>query len=262
MTLKPEWMGLALLAVSWTTALMVALDALIDVRRIRALMASWRSSLVSGVVTSAELGALAIEQRVKHLDDGGLGFFERGHVSAVAGTAQVGGEVLEVAGAPDVEVWPTPVALAEAARCASPAAFDALAAQVKGRGALRTVRVALEAGQPVWLAGARDGGRFVATLAAGFDPRDWARSRLALNFGLIALDLLWVALGTALALTAPVFGPWSIAGAVVLVGHFLGVTPLAVQVREKSKTPAKAALLGEWKRPSDGDVGAPAPVAR
>lgn len=257
MTLKPEWMGLALLAVSWATALMVALDALIDVRRLRALLASWGTSLVSGKVASPELGALAIEQRVKHLDDGGLGFFEKAHVSTVVGAAEVGGEALEVSGGADVEVWPTPEALAEAARCPSPAAFDALAAQVKGKGALRTVRVALKAGQPVWLAGARDGGRFVATLAAGFDPRAWVRSRLALNFGFIALELSWAALGTALALTAPVFGPWSIAGALVLVGHFLGATPLAIIVREQSKTPAKAPLLGEWKRPAAGGVGTP-----
>lgn len=250
--LRPEWMGLALLGISWVTALMVALDAFIDVRALRRLLAGWKTTLLEGTVASPELGSLAIEQRVKHLDGAtpALGFFERGHVSAIAGAVQLGGETVAVTAAPDAEVWPASDALAAAARCESAAAFDALAAQVKGQGALRTVRVALRQGQPVWLAGTRDGSTFVATLAAGFDPRAWVRARVALNFGLVALDLAWCALGTALALWPPVFGTVSMVGAAVLIGHFLGITPLAVLVREKSKTPAKAALLGEWTRPS------------
>ncbi len=259
--LQPQWIGLALLALSWVTAAMVALDALIDVRALRRLLAGWKTSLVEGTVASPELGALAIEQRVKHLDGApaALGFFERGHVSAIEGQAQLGDETLPVTAAPGAEVWPAPDALAAAARCASPEAFDALAAQVKGKGALRTVRVALRQGQPVWLAGRREGGAFVAELAAGVDPRAWVRGRLTLNAGLIALDLAWCALGSTLALWPPAFGTISIVGALVLVGHFLGVTPLAVLVRERSKTPAKAALLGEWVRPASGaPAGVPA----
>ena len=249
--LQPEWMGLALLGISWVTALMVALDALIDVRALRRLLAGWKTTLVSGTVSSPELGHLAIEQRVKHLDGAApaLGFFERAHASVLGGAVQLGGETLEVKAAAAVEVWPPAAALAEAARCESAAAFDALAAQVKGKGALRTVRVALRQGQPVWLAGAREGTTFVAELADGFDPRTWVRSRLALNAALVALDLAWCAAGTVLARWPPVFGTVSVLGALVLVGHFLGITPLAVLVREKSKTPAKAALLGEWARP-------------
>lgn len=252
--LRPEWMGLALLCLSWVTALLVALDALVDVRALRRLLAGWKTTLLEGTVASPELGALAIEQRVKHLDGATprLGFFERGHGSALGGAVQLGGEPVTVTAAPDAEVWPAPGALEAAARCESPAAFDALAAQVKGQGALRTVRVALRQGQPVWLAGTRDGSAFVASLAAGFDPRAWVRSRLALNLGLVALDLAWCALGTGLALWPPVFGTVSVLGAMLLVGHFLGITPLAVAVREQSKTPAKAALLGEWVRPTPG----------
>lgn len=260
--LQPEWMGLALLAISWVTALLVALDAFIDVRALRRLLAGWKTSLVEGTVASPELGALAIEQRVKPLDGAtpALGFFERAHLSSVGGQAQLGGELVTVTAAPDVEVWPAPEALAAAARCDSPATFDALAAQVKGKGALRTVRAALRQGQPVWLAGRREGATFVAELASGFDPRTWVRARLALNFGLVAFDLAWCALGTALALWPPVFGSVSVLGAAVLLGHFLGITPLAVLVREKSKTPAKAALLGEWGRPSSDAPAAVAPT--
>ena len=58
-----------------------------------------------------------------------------------------------------------------------------------------------------------------------------------------------------LALWPPVFGQVSTRGALVLLGHFLGMTPVAMAAREKSRTPAFAFIRGSWRRPS-GDAPA------
>ena len=44
------------------------------------------------------------------------------------------------------------------------------------------------------------------------------------------------------------FGLVSIGGAVVLIAHFLGMTPLAMAAREKSRLPSVAYVRGVWKR--------------
>ena len=99
-----------------------------------------------------------------------------------------------------------------------------------------------------------------AHLVSGFDPRTWAKGRLLAITGLIALDLSWVIVGTVIALWPPVFGVISIAGALVLLGHFLGMTALAMAAREKSRTPAFAFVRGTWRR-STSESTALAPVA-
>jgi hypothetical protein len=250
--LTPELMGSALLSLSWLTALLIALDALIDARALLARLRAWRTTLVAGTVEADELAVHEVEQRVR-LFDGRvptLGFFDRAHVSRLRGGAvRVGDEVLEVTAGPDAEVWTQEAARHAAAGCPDAAAFDALAAQAKGAaGALRTVHTRITRGATVWLAGTRDGQAFRATLASDVDPRRWARAKLWLLLGLVVLDVAWVALGTALALWPPVFGLVSKAGAVVLVGHFLGLTPIAMALREKVRPPATAFLRGEWQR--------------
>jgi hypothetical protein len=65
------------------------------------------------------------------------------------------------------------------------------------------------------------------------------------------LNAVWVAAGTVLALWPPVFGMISIGGAIVLIGHFLGMTALAMAIREKSRSPAIAFLRGSCKRPAE-----------
>lgn len=248
-----EVMGAALLGLSWLTAVLIALDALIDARAVRARLAAWKGALVTGTVACDELAAHEVEQRVRVFDGPvpTLGFFDRAHASRVTGGAvQVGGQVLEVTAAPGAEVWTHEASRAAAAACPGPDAFDALAAQARGAtGALRVVRTALVRGQPVWLAGQHDGRTLRASLAADFDPRVWARARLAMLAGLIALDAAWVTAGTVLALWPPVFGWVSQAGAALLVGHFLGLTPVAIALREKARPPAVAFLRGEWRRP-------------
>ena len=262
--LSRELMGLALLGLSWVTAAMVALDALIDARAMVRRLGEWKATLLSGTVEVPELAAHEVEQRVKQLDgdEPALVFFDRKHVSTVTGgVVRVGSERLDVTGAHDAEVWIDAKTRAAAAACSAPAAFDGLStsAQAPG-GALRTVRTSLRAGATVWLAGNKEGTTFEAHLVSGFDPRMWAKGRLLAIIGLIALDLSWVAGGTVIALWPPVFGVISIAGALVLLGHFLGMTALAMGVREKSRTPAFAFVRGTWRR-STSESTAMAPVA-
>jgi hypothetical protein len=250
--LSRELMGSALLALSWLTAVLVALDALIDVRAVRARLAEWKRSLVEATVETDALGVHEVEQRVKVFDAPvpTLGFFDRAHTSRLqGGTVRLGDELVEVVAAPHAEVWTSDEARAAAAACSSPAQFDELAARAKATtGALRTVRTPLGRGAKVWLVGVREGASFKASLAADFDPRTWARTRLVRLFGVMALDVAWVSVGTALALWPPVFGLVSVAGAVVLIGHFLGLTPIAMAVREWVRPPATAFLRGEWRR--------------
>ncbi|MFZ5444501.1 MAG: hypothetical protein ACOZQL_31200 [Myxococcota bacterium] len=246
--LSSEIMGSWLLGLSWLTAVMIALDAWIDARRLRGALARWKQELVEGQVQAAELATHEVEQRIKELDGDvpALTFFDRRHTSAVkGGTVTVAGETLEVVGAPDAEVWIDEATRQAAAACASPADFDAMKAKANG---LRTVRTGLRAGQPVWLAGTKDGARFTATLVSNFDPRSFVRARLGRIAGLILANFAWVAAGTVLALWPPVFGLVSKLGAAVLLGHFLGMTPIAMAARERSRSPAIAFLRGTWKR--------------
>lgn len=250
--LTNELMGSALLMIAWVTALMVMLDAFIDVRAMNKRLSAWKSSLIQGVVKAPELATHEVEQRIKQLDSEtpGLLFFDRKHVSHVTGgSVEVGSETLEIVAANGAEFWPAHDAQLAAAACDSTATFDALQKAAQGPGGgLRTVRTVLRSGQAVWLEGTKNGASFEASLVSGADPRVWARSRLSMSLGVMVLSMVWVAVGTALALWAPVFGLISIIGAVVLLAHFLLMTPLAMSVREKVRSPGIAYVRGSWKR--------------
>jgi hypothetical protein len=201
---------------------------------------------------------------VKQLDsdEPGLVFFDRKHVSHVAGGAvTVGGEQLEVVGAPGAEVWIDAATKDAAAACSSPTEFDSLTKSAQGAGGgLRTVRTSLRAGQAVWLVGEKKGGKLEVSVVSSFDPRGWAKGRLVGITGLQLLNATWVAAGTVLALWPPAFGLVSIVGAIVLIGHFLGMTALAMTIREKSRSPAIAFLRGSWRR-SEAPAATLAPLA-
>ena len=251
--LTNEMMGLAALAVSWMTGLMIALDALIDVRTMRGLLAGWKTSLRQATAKSDELAVHEIEQRVKELDSDapGLVFFDRKHTSTVkGGVVTLDGAEVKVTGAPDAQVWFDDETRAASAACTTTAQFDVMQrfAQQGAGGGLRTVKTAVKAGQTVWLAGERHGDGFVASLVSNFDPRTFARARIGASLFVIVLSTAWVALGTALALWQPAFGLVSIGGAVVLLGHFIGMTPVAMAVREKSRLPSVAYVRGTWRR--------------
>ena len=250
--LTPDVMGLLLLGLAWVTALMVALDAFIDARAMFERLSNWNSSLLQGQVVAPELAVHEVEQRVKPLDgdEPALVFFDRKHVSTVLGGAvKFADATLEVSGAPGAEVWIDEDTRQTAAACASTSAFESLATAAQGAGgAVRTVRSSVRAGAKVWLSGKKQGSNLIIDLVATFDPRAWAKGRLFAIVGVILLDLAWVCLGTVVALWPPVFGVVSIAGALILLGHFLGMTALAMAAREKSRTPGVAFLRGAWRR--------------
>jgi hypothetical protein len=256
--LSRELMASALLGLSWLTALMIALDALIDVRTWRSRLAKWQG-LVRGEVKTDELASHEVEQRIKQLDGDapGLVFFDRQHVSLLKGGAvQLESGLVEVVGAPGAEVWTDEASRRQSAACHSTTQFDAMLTAAQGAGGgLRAVRTFLRVGQPVWLEGTRDGERFTSTMVSNFDPRPFARARITATFGLIAVNFAWVAAGTVLALWPPAFGLVSIGGAAVLIGHFLGMTPLAIVTREKSRSPAVAFIRGTWRRDAVKDAG-------
>lgn len=264
--LSREVMGLALLGLAWITAFMIALDALIDARAMWRRLSQWKTSLLEATVVAPELATHEVEQRVKQLDgeEPGLVFFDRKHVSTVLGGAvTVGGAQLEVLGTPGAEVWLDAETRAASASCSSPGAFDALITAAQGPGGgLRTVKSSIRAGTRVWLVGTKNGSRLETSVVANFDPRTWAKSRLLGISGLQALNLSWVAAGTVVALWPPVFGVISIGGALLLLGHFLGMTALAMTIREKSRTPAVAFLRGTWRRSADESAGVFAPPQR
>lgn len=253
--LSRELMATALLALAWITAFMIALDALIDARAMLRRLSEWKTKLINGTVVANELATHEVEQRVKQLDSDqpGLVFFDRKHLSQVTGGAVVvGHEQLEVSGAPGAEVWIDAATKDAAAACTSPQQFDSLTTSAQGAGGgLRTVRTSIRAGAQVWMVGEKKGSKLEVSMVSNFDPRSWARGRLVGIAGLQVLNAVWVAAGTVLALWPPAFGMISIGGAIVLIGHFLGMTALAMSIREKSRAPAIAFLRGSWQRPAE-----------
>lgn len=250
--LTSEIMGAALLGLSWLTALMIALDALIDARAINRRLLAWKTHLIQGTVVAPELAVHEVEQRVKQLDvsSPALVFFDRRHVSTLkGGDVTVNGQLVNVVGEGEPEVWIDEGTRLAAAQCPSPSAFDAMDMAAQGAGGgLRTVRTSIRSGDAVWLEGKRQGQQYVTRLVSNFDPRIWARLRLTSISGLIALNFGWVFLGTVMALWPPLYGYTSVAGALVLLGHFLGMTPVAMAAREKSRFPAWAFIRGTWHR--------------
>lgn len=250
--LTQEMMGLALLGISWMTGLMVVLDALIDARRFSAMLSTWKGSLTQATARTEELATHEVEQRVKQLDGDapGLVFFDRKYTSLVkGGEVELDGQRLQLTGAPNAEVWFDEATRLAAASCTSTAQFDVMQRFAQNTGGhTRVVKSAVRAGETVWLSGRREGTQFVAELVSNVDPRPFARSRIAASWGVCLASTLWVAAGTVLAFWPPVFGLVSIGGAVVLLAHFLGMTPLAMAAREKSRVPAIGCVRGVWKR--------------
>ncbi|MFT3711889.1 MAG: hypothetical protein QM817_29975 [Archangium sp.] len=250
--LTREMMGIALLGISWMTAFMVALDALIDFRAMRALLKSWKTTLRTATVKTEELASHEVEQRVKELDSEspGLVFFDRKHTSLIkGGVVSLDGKDVTVSSASSAEVWVDADTKAKNATCNTTAQFDALMQRAKGAGGgTRVVKSTVHAGQTVWLAGEQQGETFVASLISTFDPREFARARAWASLGVVFASTAWVIAGSVLAFWPPVFGMISIGGAVVLIAHFLGMTPLAMAAREKSRLPSVAFLRGSWRR--------------
>jgi len=247
--LTHELMGLWALSLSWLTALLVAWDLAIEFKRLGVLGREFRGA-VEGRVLSAELARHQIEQRVRRLDGENptLGFWDRSHESHIlGGNVEIDGETLEVVASSAGEVW-TSIEEKRNRSQLNQAAFDALLEQAKGKGTLRTVVTSIGRGDRVWLIGARIGRRFEAKVVAIFDPLTWVRSMRYKIVMVWIFDWVWVSTGTILALWKPHFGTVSTLGAVALIAHFLGITPVAVAVRERCRSPALAFLRGSARR--------------
>jgi len=249
--LTHETMGLWALGISWLTALLVALDLGIDFRRLGQLQGKFRRSLLEAEVLTENFARHVLEQRVRRLlaKTPTLGFWDRSHTSHITGgTVRVGTGTLAVSGTAGCEVWTSSDQKQAAARMGT-TEFDALFEQAK-RKAVRTIETRVVQGDRVWLAGERKGERFDADIVSAFDPRPSLRKLRGRILALWLLDLAWVAMGTGLALSTPHFGTLSTVGAVVLLAHFLGITPIAVALRERCRSPALAFVRGRLSRES------------
>src|SRR5258708_4286461 len=82
------------------------------------------------------------------------------------------------------------------------------------------------------LAGERRGQTIVAAVLATSDPRAWCARRIGLLAGFIVAILVAASACTALALATPRFGLVSTIGAGLGLAYFLGVQPIATQVRD------------------------------
>ena len=239
--LSRELMGALCLGVLWVTALLVAAAAWQDFRDLRAIVKRARK-MIEGVVQSSSRGDLAewsVEQTGRATDDDAIAFHDRSFRSEVLG-GKVGDT--EIAASTTAEVWIDEKAREEAAGCGDVTTYDAAHAIArKAKGFARTVRVRIRAGQRVWVVGS---GEIVAT----FDPRAWASRKSLLVLAFIPAELALCAAATRLALSLPRFGTMSIIGAVACIAFFLGVTPVAVTLRESVRRPHEAFLRTVWSR--------------
>ncbi len=256
--LSREVMGLLALAILWVSALLVAGAAWQDLRDVFGLWRRARRAL-RGTVESAEgdvLASWSVAQRGRALDarHDAIAFHDRAFRSTVgAGSVRIGARAYSVAG--PGEVWPSSTARASAA-AADPARFDAAHAQATRAGGFeREVTVALRAGDEVFVMGEVSGERLVAPatgqlILSSFDPSGRLARHAWTIVGFIVGELGACALVSRVALASPHFGPSSIFGAVLCLGFYLGVTPLAVALRERVRRPSEAYLRGTWVRGS------------
>ena len=250
--LSREIMGALCLGVLWVTAILVAAAAWQDFRDLRAIVKRARK-MIEGVVKDGDLAEWSVEQTGRATDDDAIAFHDRTFHSEVFG-GKVGDE--EIAPNPNGEVWIDEHAREEAASCGDVTTYDAAHALArKAKGFARTVRVRIRAGQRVWVIG---DGEIVAT----FDPGAWAARKSMLILAFIPIELALCAAATRLALTLPRFGTMSIIGAVACIAFFLGVTPVAVALRESVRSPREAFLRTVWSRKALATSGVAAAVSR
>ncbi len=250
--LSRELMGALCLGVLWVTALLVAAAAWQDFRDLRAIVKRARK-MIDGVVAGGDFAEWSVEQTGRATDDDAIAFHDREFHSEVFG-GKVGDH--EIAADATAEVWIDEGAREEAASCGDVTTYDAAHALArKAKGFARTVRVRIRAGQRVWAIG---DGEIVST----FDPRAWASRKSLVILAFIPIELALCAAATRLALTVPHFGTVSIIGAVTCIAFFLGVTPVAVTLRESVRRPHEAFLRNVWSRKALVTARVPATASR
>jgi hypothetical protein len=265
-------MGLLGLGILWVNTLLVALASVGTLRSLgRRLGHMRRDGVIEGEAVGDEpLAVHEIEQIGRRASDDGarqaILFHDRGFRSRVlGGVVRVEGDELSVAAEVDrAEVWIERDAQRKIAACPSSSQFDeAYRMARKVRGFERTVRSEIAAGQRVWIHARRREDTLVAPedaplLVAAIDPRRWCRHRVLLLAGFVVVALAIAAAITLLALTPPLFGTLSTAGAAIGLAYFLLVQPAGVAMRDAARVPSLAFLRGSWVKTGSEGRGGPA----
>jgi hypothetical protein len=248
--LTRELMGVLCLGVVWVTALLVAAAALQDLRDLRRMA---KRRVIVGVA-EGDLAEWTVQQTARALDADGdevIAFHDRGWKSEIFGgvVRDTEGHAHEVEATDLGQVWVSEEARVEATGCADVAAFDEVYAQArKAKGHARDVKVRISKGDRVFLVSQVKDAPSGPVIVSTVDPRVFC-SRKALPLILfIPLELGVCGLATWLALRLPHFGHASIAGALCCFAFFLGVTPVAVGLREGIRRPHEAFLRRQWSR--------------
>lgn len=272
--LTREIMGALALAILWVNTLLIAAVALKQAREKLQLHGALRPlapgaegrGLVVGRVAEGmgEGGALAsteVEQIARAGAQEGdrrtIHFGDRAFRCAVAGGAVIAGDERVRVAAGEGDVWPARADVLAAAASPSPALFDAVFQEAKkARGHVRTVRVELLAGSPVWIGGDLHRGddglelraaEGIGRLVSAIDPRAWLRRAAALAIVFAIAEIVAAAGVTALVLVPPIFDGWpSKIGGVLGLGFFLAVQPLGTAVRDALRAPSVAFVRGRW----------------
>ncbi len=247
--LSREVMGIACLGIVWVTAILVALAALQDLADLRRIAKRARRAIVGTAV--GDLAEWRVEQTGRAIDGRreAIAFHDRAfHGEVFASQIRAGGDEYEIASSDTAHVW-LGNERAEGAACASDADFESAYPQAKkAKGFAREVRVRIHDGQRVHVLGKIDGKRITPEIVSTIDPIAFCRRKAMLIALFVPTEIVVCAAATALALVPPHFGRVSIAGAVACFAFFLGVTPLAVALRENARRPHEAFLRTEWLR--------------
>jgi len=246
----PYWvLGIFGLAVVWVNALLIALAAWNEARRMMKESAAL-GNVERGKVTrgDGEDGALAIHEtdqvgRALDAPVPTIAWHDRSHSSEIFGGAiKVGKKEIAIAASTDCEIWPARNRQVEKSRCPNDSELDGLYKASRGaKGALRKVRTPIAVGDDVWIA---KSGAFISAI----EPRAWyaAKVRAALGFALAELALCGGL--TFVAMHQPHFALVSTLGAAGLLLFFVFVQPLGVSVEENARAPSRSFLRGEWQR--------------
>jgi len=259
--LSREVMGLFCLGVVWLTALLVAGAAWQDLRDLRAVARRARRHMIKARVVRGEgedgcFAEWGVEQTGRALDaaDARVAFHDRTFRSRIFGGSLRSGDETYTVAPLDGDVWPSDQARARAASCGDLASFDeAYALSRKAKGFRRDVRVPIGPGDEVWVLGEIDGHVIAAPagerlIVSSVDPLRFCSRKCLLVATFIPAELAVCAAATRVAWSAPHFGAVSVVGAVLCLAFFLGVTPLAVALRESVRAPNIAYLRGRWTR--------------
>lgn len=249
--LSRELMGALCLGVVWVTALLVAAAALQDLADLRRIGSRAKGAIVG--VAKGDLARWKVEQTARAIDakrDEAIAFHERRFVSEVlGGRLEAGDTAYEVQPSQNAQVWVERSSRVNATRCPDVATFDEVYAQArKAKGAAREAAVTIGDGDRVFVLGRVEDAKIDPEIVSTLDPVAFCNRNVALILGFIPAELAVCGVATLVALHKPHFGRVSILGAVLCLAFFLGVTPLAVALREHVRRPHEAFLRTKWFR--------------